>query len=624
MQDKLKENGAELDCRSGAGYLLIVNDEAKLDNYIKACAYDNQTDQMIPLFEQRAHLIVRYLLCQKEYSRIEDLESLMYLNRTTVLNDYNNAKEILAGFAIEVKTRSKHGLYIDGREADIRACLNCENYYYQRCQLQLAEDYGTLYQMPEETMYALQQIVLENVDAYSRNDLSDTEIASLASSIYIMGQRNRQGYRLSYDDDVQDRFLARNSYYTAKIITKKAAELLKTAFYTCDDIYIAIFIIANRNMLQPSDFPLRENYLTCREMAFAVSNYLHDINDFDYIGKDMELIDTISMNLLQISMRMEFHLHTNYRLSGLPLGLMARKLAIQSAVFLEEQYKIKLDADEIYKLACLIHPVFGRYPFSFRSAKALVVSQVNKSVAKGMAERLQRNFGGKIQDFVPCNIYELHNLDLSHYDFVFTSVPSQTLPIMPSNITVINTDVFFSEKEKQQIRWTIVQHIASKGISNHVYMNEGISIENGLPAKNKDEVFRYIASYVEARSATKKGVYDSLLKSERYFQSMDLNNVVYLTPLEGHTAKVFVGIFILKKAIQWKLHKAQIIVYWDRGLVTSEANNFENESLPHLINITVSDETVTKMLLDGMDLEQLKKYLRQYNEQILLNGRSFN
>lgn len=615
------EHGAELDCCTGSGYLLVLKEPEKFTNYLQICEYQNRSSKVIPVGEERAHLIIRHLLSREGYSKIEEFERLFFLNRTTVLSDYAIAKSILERFGIEVKTKSKHGLYIEGKESDIRACLNYERYFYDHCNLGIEEIYGDYYVAEQRTYERLRNIVIENIDAYSKNNVSDTDVESLAGSLYIIAQRNKKKHVLEYDEDIHERFMARNSYYTAKVITDKATVCVNEPYTNEDNIYVAIFIIANRSMMRAEDFSIRNNYLTCREMAFALTRYLQEINEFEYIGKDLQLIDDLSMNMLQISTRMEFHLYTTYRYIGIPLGLMARQLAIQSAVYMNEKYSILLDEDEIYKLALIIHPVFGRFPFTFRPSRALVISQVNKSVAKGVAERLQRNYGSKIQDFVPCSIYELKTMNLDHFDFIFTAYPSEFLPELPEHIKVINVDIFFSEEQKMKIRRAIISKL-SNNMTNSLGFAEW-KFERDVNAKSKDEVFQYIATYIESIEGTRPGVYESLKKSDQYYESSDYDNVVYLAPLEGHTKEARVVIFVLKKALQWKHHKAQLIVYWDRGCTKVDEEHFENESLPHLISLTISDESIKKQLIDGKNIEHLEELITYKNEQVLMNGQSF-
>ena len=376
-------------------------------------------------------------------------------------------------------------------------------------------------------------------------------------------------------------------------------------------------------MLKSADFPIREGYVSCKESSLALVQHLERVNNFKYFGKDVHLIEDISLILTQVFTRMEFHFKSTMFLCNQQRSLMAKKLSVQAAKFIYERYNIKLDEEEIFLLSLIIYPIFGRYPFEFNAARSIVVSHVSMSIAKSMAERLHRNFGKHVERFDIHSLYELADLDLSQYDFLFTSYPKSNFHNLPENLKYEYIDVNFDEFDKKKLRSDIFSEIYE--YSN--FTDVGIVIHKDVSVKNKDDCLEYISETIEKERGAIPNVLASLKESENYSPSKDINNLVYITPLEGHTPDASVDIFILKKSIHWLINKAQIIVYWDNGLCKDNSDLFENDSLPHLLDITISDDEIINMLLRRNDpsrmIEQLKEKMSDKKVEVLLNSKNF-
>ena len=622
IDQALTDYGAKIDCKVGVGYLLIIYDTAKFENFLETINF-YETKPMLSPDLCRAHFIVRYLLCNEDYSKIEDIESILFLNRTTIATDYNEAKKVLAEFGIEIEIKGRKGIKIIGKEHDIRTCLNYERFFYIHANLNIKETYGKIYFPNDDLLKKIEQIVINYQDSYSKTNLSDSSVTELANSLYIASKRNELHHNLDYDEDTQERFLSRNSFYTAKIICENAREILKCSFSSNDCIFITIFIVAKRVMLKSADFPIREGYISCKESSVKLVQYLETINNFEYLGKDIRLIEDISLILTQVFTRMEYHFKSTTYLCNQKRSLTSKKLAIQAAKFIYEKYHIKLDEEEIFLLSLIIYPVFGRYPFKFKAARSIVISHVNMSIAKSMTERLIRNFGKLIERFEIHSLYELADLDLSQYAFLFTSYPKSVFQNLPEKLRYEYVDVNFDEFVKEKLRSEIFSEIFDYPNSK----DYDIVIHRDVSVKNKDECLEYISETVEKERGATPNILASLQESERYSPSKDFNNMVFISPLEGHTPDASIDIFILKKSIQWHINKAQIIVYWDNSFRKEYAVMFETDSLPHLLDITINDEEIINLLLMGKNstqmIAQLKKKIKEKTIEVYLNSKNF-
>ena len=116
----LAGQGARIASKTGSGYRLIVEDPETFERFMQKNTMRSSQLILNPVQVDRAHLIIRTLLCRQDYTRIEELEDLLFMNLTSVKQILNRAREILRLFDLKIVSKSRHGMKISGREHDIR------------------------------------------------------------------------------------------------------------------------------------------------------------------------------------------------------------------------------------------------------------------------------------------------------------------------------------------------------------------------------------------------------------------------------------------------------------------------------------------------------------------------
>ena len=305
-------------------------------------------------------------------------------------------------------------------------------------------------------------------------------------------------------------------------------------------------------------------------------------------------------------------------------SLMSKKMAMQAMVYLHEKYEIEISEEEITRLALVIHPVFGRFPWKFRKIRACCVSNIDKSVGRGMAERLMRNFGRFLEQIDVLELYELKETDLSVYEILFTSYPAETLNFVPKTLTVFHLDLFFDENTKRTIRSLFVNgtHHSNFKIRSDLRPQQ---IFTGIEASNEEACFKMIGEALSPLTDSPQQLQEDLLACEQIMASQPQDNVVILSGLHSHTQGVTIAVFVLKRPIPWNrsLQKAQVVVYWDRGNIAKDAERFENEYVPHLLEIVFHDRLVIDELVKNPDYEHLMDVILENHLAVLTLGSSF-
>ena len=571
-----------------------------------------------PIQVDRAHFIIRTLLCRQDYTRIEELEDLLFMNLTSVKQILNRAREILKLFDLKIVSKSRHGMKISGREHDLRLCLNYEYGNYSTTSLHLAqpEEYGRLYRFDPQIQQRIERIIRSLQEMFISYNLSVSSLASLSRLILISAVRSKNGHPLDYPESTIIRFTNRNSYYVAKLVLNQCAELLQCTFIREDIILLAIGFVGFRIALSPDEM-FRDGFLESKDIAFDLVQHLAQTNQFSSINKDIKLVDDIALHLDGLFTRSRYHLRTTQFASEVQVesSLMSRKMAMQAMVYLHEKYEIEISAEEITRLALVIHPVFGRFPWKFKKIRACCVSNIDKSVGRGIAERLMRNFGRFMEQIDVLELYEL----------LFTSYNPEELTFLPKSLTVFQLDLFFDESTKRKIRSLFVNGNHHSNFKIRSDLRPEL-IFTGVEAASEDACLKRISESLKpVLLDSPQALEEDLRTCEEIMASQPRDNVVILSGLHSHTANVIIGVFVLKRPIPWNhsLHKAQIIVYWDRGQVAKDAERFENEYVPHLLETVFHDRLVIDELVKNPDYEHLMDVILEYHFAVLTLGSSF-
>lgn len=617
----LEDNGAKICSKTGSGYWLTIVDQVKFEQiaYSEASAFPNKI--INPIAVDRSNLIVRHLLCNKNYVKVEELENLLFMNRTSVKHSITRAKRFLQQFDLKIISKNRLGLMIAGNEHDIRLCLNYEygNFKTTSIHLYTKEEYEKIYQFDNVLLSKIEALICEYQKTFISYNLSSYSVAYLARLIMISAIRNKQGNLLKYPESTIIQFTNRNSYYVSKMILSQCAELLDVHFTREDVILLAIGFVSFRIVLSQDEM-YRDGFLESKDIAFELLHYLGVKNEFASINKDIKLADDIALHLDGLFIRSKYHFKTSQFTTEAPvtISLMSKKLALQCLIYLNEKYGIWIQEEEVIRLAMIIHPVFGRYPFKFKKRKACVLSKIDKGVALGTAERIMRNFDRFIEQIDVVEYYELQEKDLSEYSFLFTDYSDEKLNFIPKWIRVFHVDLFMNEEIKEKIRYDLVSDIPEKNVYFEQFLKKS-NIFYEIDCADKKECIQIISESIPEQLDEPELLKTDLFLCEKLMHSHPKDNVVILTGVESHTKTINVSVFVLKRPIQWNqsTNKAQVIIYWDRGMQKEDSKQFENELIPHLLEKVFYNRQVIDDLLQEADYEKIIEAMKKARSSVL-------
>ena len=132
----LHQHGATIVSVISKGYKLEVNDEKHFRVFLQSLSYKDHTKDDIPTTpEERVSYIIRRLLLNERYIKLDDLADELYVSRSTIQADLKTVKQILHKYCIELEPRPNYGLKATGDEMRFRFCLS--EYLFDRDEIKV-------------------------------------------------------------------------------------------------------------------------------------------------------------------------------------------------------------------------------------------------------------------------------------------------------------------------------------------------------------------------------------------------------------------------------------------------------------------------------------------------------
>ena len=313
--------------------------------------YDNQI---------RFNEILGYLLTH-DYTKLEDLERELNLERSTFLPYLKLVKQQLKTFDIQVLSKPKYGYYLSYTE---------ENYRYA-CIL-----YLTLSKSP---IYAEDEIYKEVYRIIKKRqlDFNDTKFIQLYYYLKVRKDRNEKGYFLENENQL--------------------FEIILEIFNLNEHDYK--YALKNESIKDLHD--LFVIYLKENGLSVLLEECHTSIFDF----------------VLKAYLKNKYHIYLNVipnQLDSIPKNspisiFLARKIL---------DFVKNYDESDVYELANILYNEIVTRHYTYQKLKLLIVSSLNKTSHESLKYRLFNRYSSYIESIDNAHFYELSEDLVNNYDAV--------------------------------------------------------------------------------------------------------------------------------------------------------------------------------------------------------------
>lgn len=620
-ESELEQEGLQLTAKKGTGYRIVESVPGAAEMMRQRMNLQFSAASLVTNNE-RSHFVLRCILAGKTIKSVEEISSLFYINSTSAKQVLNTCRHICSMFELRLQFHRNRGFSISGEEANIRRCIVYEESYAlvfhdnrDAAFLELT-GYGT------QRRQLIRDSILQYQAEFEPYNLSAYSIEYLSALLYAGAVRNEAGCYLTMSPDIENVFSNRNTYYVASnIIAEIRSEL--NAKYTQEDTYlVGMALVALRVTLDESSHQ-RFFYRHNKDIALDIVRNIAKMNQFSSLMKDLELIDIFAMNIESIMTRSKYHFLTSQIVrQGIPsCSQMSMRMAVQAAVYLQEQYGLTISREDVIHISTMIHPIFGRYHWVFPRDKACVVSGFDKITGVGIKERLLRNFSKYLEDVEVLEPYELTSRRSEQYSLVFTDIPGFQ-PSSSKQMAVIPVTLNMDEADKIRIRRILISR--TEASNQNGAWREMLHIQDGLEAKNQEDILRKIEEVINEFSGEEQDIYGDLERCRQFNPFIPVNNSVMITGAVNHTGVTSIFFFLLKKPVDWDgVAKVKVIIYWDRGMRAEDGRMFENEWVPHTIDRFRRDPERMERFLRNPTVEMIEEEVLQMSDETTAVSCSF-
>ncbi|MEY8584726.1 BglG family transcription antiterminator [Ligilactobacillus animalis] len=436
---------ATIEAKRGNGYRLQIMDEA---NFAKFYLQEVKQKDITEIKEasDRQDYILNRLLFEQEASYVDDLASELFVSRSTLSKELAEIKDLLKPYQIRIESKCHRGIYLVGNEKNIRRFI-IEYFFKDRLQDNLFafSEYSNLL---EGVM--VDEIVLSVLEECRKAQLklSDLVIYNLVLHLGLAIKRIQNGFAMDLQTplDLEPSSL---EYQTAVNILERLEAKMYLKFADKEAEFVALHLKSEQGTAQI----LQQTKLTKNEIKLQLVQVLQILDqELELeLAQDQILLDGLMLHFIPLLARLqqceslENPLLSEIKAKHPEILTLTIKYFSQMPLF--EQYH--MTEDEWAYLALHVIAALERH-YNAQKVRVLVICATGQGSAQMIKNRLEHEFGAKlnIQDVI--SYYEFSKYDLSGIDLVISAL---NLGNMVFNVPVVQVSVFLSEEDIHQINY---------------------------------------------------------------------------------------------------------------------------------------------------------------------------
>lgn len=432
-EELLTSEGCEIVSHKGKGYSIAIIDAEKADGL------QHRLMVLHALFGYRSIIdtnrwlfIVQTLLAYREIKK-EKLCDTLYLSESGIAPHLAKACTFLESYGIEVHSNAVHGLFIHGKEQDIRSCLvEVASSSYHEIEL--------MYSVPE-----FEKMIYPNIDTYQNvrhaflkvlreSKMSVTDIASkkLATHLCLLKERSRLGLAPEIEDDLQKEIKETYEYSLTKDI------FMDTVIFSylgeqneIEMINFARLLIINRDIDLKSDRDV-ETLLP----RYIISNQKSIKKVLDEMKKNSPYVSIFSMDImqryetdfeslmLQIYFKYYFDRLSKQRLvtyiekDEQLLSPVAKDISRTFIECLQQEYQQPIKSVETQALAELLELILKNVKYQYHKLNIAFSSMNGRIVGRNIRQVLIAKYADYISGVGVFDLYEMRRIKFEDYDAI--------------------------------------------------------------------------------------------------------------------------------------------------------------------------------------------------------------
>lgn len=480
--EQLAAVGQEISFVKGVGYQGGETAEKEIERILRADAEAQLGQTIVPTNpeERREYVITRLLTNELEHEGMIDFYDLadeLFVSTSTLKNDIKLIQDKLKDYHLRIGMTQKKGLFIKGAEEDLRSCISEHIVSTQREHKLPVDDlrfFKTLFSA--ERVEQMQEILNDLIAGYQFR-LTDTAFQNLLVHILIMLKRSRMSQSVTYDAQLMETFKASREYQ----IAGKIAEQVEKRMHV--DLGGELYYLT-QTLMTSRTLGAREAENLC--FADTIGKIIHeirrmtdiDLSDDEQLKQGLENHLKVSLNRIRFRMKIRNTFLDSMK-NSYPLAF---ELAVIAGSVIEQDYDLKPDENEIGLLAIHLGAALERQGLMVRQTtkNVLIVCASGMATAMLLAEKVKREFSGRIQivDMLP--LYEIDEETVEDVDLILTTVPVENI----RSDKIVQVSIGMEKLELERIR-TVLEKQEEESLFEDIFKRELFFTNQKLSSKQE-------------------------------------------------------------------------------------------------------------------------------------------
>lgn len=616
LTNELKLQGAiQIISHKARGYSIQIIDEYKSKElYYKLLVLDSLYTNRSVLDTNRWLYVVQTLLTYESIKK-EILCEKLYISETTLSGTLLKVSEFLNSFHISVKSASNKGLYIDGKEQDLRSCIvevACSSYHDTELLYPVIQFDTMIYEHAEtykEIRHALLKIIRE-----SKIAVSDISSKKLATHICLIKKRVHGNKSLELSEELKDEICKTYEYDLAKeIFSDKTVSLYLGKQSDIEIINYARLLIINRDidLRHTNDYDymqacyIIENRRIFKKIREKMYNTLY--RSFFKLEMIRVYEEDYESLLLQIYLKNRFDYANKERLVTYVEGDMrhispfAKEITRIMLEYLEEEYHTSINGIEVQGIASLTDYIFKRVKYSYKKLRLATACMEGRTVANQIKESIVDHYRDYIEANDVFNLYEMRKIKFEDYDalimqsnfrdnqkeYQYFSYPIKMIPYVGLDTTEKHT----SEK--------LFESLFLSGYSREqlVHICNITNILSGINITSYNMLFEVLSYKYGKTDTDQKYLYEHLITRNGILSYTYETGVALINFDYDHTEKEFVDVYsVTHSSLRNNVFEIRYVI---AVCINENLNISEIKQINRMLQMIVNDQKNIEELIDN-------------------------
>jgi len=339
-----------------------------------------------------------------------------------------------------------------------------------------------------------------------------------------------------------------------------------------------------------------------KKISLNLCEYLNEQFNTDYFYNH-DLITEITKELYLIRIRKKYCLpldNESYFKVKLD-GIIVSEICSTAAYFLNKEYQIKLNQDDVYSLYFVFSKIENKMYLSPKR-NILLISLYGYNYANNIKERLVELYHEKINQIEIKELHQLKVIQQEKYDVIFTDGLKDDM--FNTHIQIKEINLIRKEDDINNIKKYFNGYEDILGNINEYFPEKGYNSDLNL--HNKEEVLKYVSQLMIKEFNFDNKYYEDIKEKNEILSFERINRIALIKSYKSYSDKNFISFIALKNKILWDREEVQFAIVFNQGY--TEINKSGN--LFNLMKIFIYRENIGLEDIVGKSYSEFINYLR--------------